>query len=134
MKVASYIVQMEPNSKHILVIDDDKDFLFLISKTMSKQGYHVYTASNGMKALAELSDHKIDLIISDVLMLDTPIMSLTCTLKNLYPKTPIILISGLPGGPLIKNTLTLGADEFIPKPINMKLLYSTIDKLSGMAA
>ncbi|PBQ31939.1 hypothetical protein CNR22_09200 [Sphingobacteriaceae bacterium] len=134
MKIAPYIHTMEPNSKNILVIDDDKDFLFLISKTMSKQGYHVYTASNGIKALDELSDHKIDLIISDVIMLDTPIMSLTCTLKNLYPKTPIILISGLPGGPLINNTLTLGADEFIPKPINMNLLYSTIDKLSGMAA
>jgi len=119
---------------NILVIDDDKDFLFLISKTMRKQGYHVFTAINGIKALDELSEHKIDLIISDVIMADTPIMSLTCTLKNLYPKTPIILVSGLPSGHLIKNTLTLGADEFIPKPINLEQLYSAIDKLGGMAA
>ena len=125
---------MKPNLMNILVIDDDKDFLFLISKTMSKHGYHVYTASNGLRALDEMNDHKIDLVISDVIMLDTPIMSLTCTLKNLYPKTPIILISGLLGGALINNTLTLGADEFIPKPLNMNLLYSTIEKLSDMAA
>jgi DNA-binding response OmpR family regulator len=120
---------MEPHFMNILLIDDDKDFLFLLSKSMSKRGYHVYTALNGIKALDELNDHNIDLIISDVIMADTPIMSLTCTLKHLYPKTPIILISGLPSGPLIDNTLTLGADEFIPKPINMSLLYSTISKL-----
>ena len=125
---------MDPHALHILLIDDDKDFLFLLGKNMSKQGFHVYTAQNGIKALDELSDHKIDLIISDVLMADTPIMSLTCTLKHLYPKTPIILVSGLPSGPLINNTLTLGADEFIPKPINLNLLYNTIDRLSGAAA
>lgn len=118
---------------NILLIDDDKDFLFLLSKTMSKQGYHVYTALNGLKALDELNHHPIDLIISDVIMADTPIMSLTCTLKNLYPKTPIILVSGLPSGPLINNTLTLGADEFIPKPINLSQLYSTINKLKDAA-
>jgi DNA-binding response OmpR family regulator len=125
---------MAPHSMNILLIDDDRDFLFLLSKSIGKHGYHVYTALNGMKALDELHDHKIDLIISDVLMSDTPIMSLTCTLKNLYPKTPIILISGLPEGPLISNSLTLGADEFIPKPINMNLLFNTIDKLGGAQA
>lgn len=124
---------MEPHSMNILLIDDDKDFLFLLSKTMRKHGYHVYTAQNGINALDELSEHEIDLIISDVLMADTPIMSLTCTLKNMYPKTPIILVSGLPSGPLINNTLTLGADEFIPKPINMDQLYTTIDRLSHAA-
>jgi DNA-binding response OmpR family regulator len=120
---------MEPHYTNILLIDDDKDFLFLLSKSMGKNGYHVYTAVNGIKALDELKAHNIDLIISDVIMVDTPIMSLTCTLKKLYPKTPIILVSGLPSGPLINSTLTLGADEFIPKPINMNLLYNTISKL-----
>jgi two-component system response regulator HydG len=120
---------MEPHLTTILLIDDDKDYLFLLSKSISKKGYHVYTALNGMKALHEMNDHKIDVVISDVIMSDTPIMSFTCTLKNLYPKTPLILMSGLPYGPLISNSLTLGADEFIPKPINMNALFSTIDKL-----
>mgnify|MGYP006191832829 CR=1 FL=1 len=71
----------------------------------------------------------VDLIITDVIMADTPIMSLTCTLRQLYPKVPIILISGLPAEPLIHNSLTLGANEFIPKPIHMGKLYSTIERL-----
>jgi DNA-binding NtrC family response regulator len=115
---------------NILIIDDEKDYLFLLSKSITRHGYKVFTAISGLKALDVLSENKIDLIISDVIMADTPIMSLTCTLKNLYPSIPIILISGLPAGPLIHNSLTLGASEFIPKPLNLNLLFNTIDKLT----
>jgi DNA-binding NtrC family response regulator len=114
---------------NILIIDDDREYLFLLGKTIGKQGYKVFTALNGLKALETLSENKIDLIISDVIMADTPIMSLTCTLKTMYPKVPIILISGLPAGPLIHNSLTLGANQFIPKPIDLVYLFSAIDKL-----
>jgi len=114
---------------NILLIDDDKDFLFLLSKSITREGHHVYTAQNGLSALDALHDHKIDVVISDVVMRDTPIMSLTCTLKNLYPETPIILVSGLPGGHLIDYSLKLGADEFLPKPLNVKELIRTASRL-----
>jgi two-component system response regulator HydG len=117
----------------ILLIDDDQDFLFLLSKRMSKQGYEVYTASNGVSALDELDLHRIDVVISDVVMRDTPIMSLTCLIKAKYPHTPLILISGLPHEPMINNSLNLGADEFIPKPINMPSLLKAVERLGGHA-
>jgi DNA-binding response OmpR family regulator len=125
---------MEPNLINILLIDDDDNFRQLLSEVLAAHGYHVYTAPNGLIALNELDQHKIDLIISDVLMEDTPIMSLTCTLKQLYPKTPIILVSCLSRGSIIDNTLALGADEFLPKPIDLDALYKTIDRLRNMAA
>ena len=125
---------MKPLLINILIIDDDENFRQLLSEIMAKHGYQFFTAANGLKALAELDQHKIDLVISDVMMEDTPIMSLTCTLKHLYPKTPIILVSGLPAGPIIDNTLTLGADDFLTKPIDLDLLYKTIDKLRRVAA
>lgn len=114
---------------NILLIDDDKNFLFLLSQVLRKQGYRVFSALNGIRALHLLHSHKVDLILSDVLMEDTPIMSLTCTLKASYPQTPLILLSGLTSGPLITNALNLGADEFLAKPVDLPLLYSTIEKL-----
>jgi two-component system response regulator AtoC len=126
----NHITQIVMN---LLVIDDDKEFLFLISNALKKHGYTVYTSSNGVNALDILGEKPVDLIISDVIMSDTPIMSLTCTLKNLYPKIPIILVSGLPAEPLIHNSLTLGASEFLPKPLNMGTLYSAIERLSHAA-
>lgn len=118
---------------NILVIDDDKDFLFLISRSIRKEGHHVHISTTGLEALQWMAEHPTDVVISDVVMRDTPIMSLTCALKNRYPKTPIILISGLPEGPLVSTTLTLGADEFVPKPINMPQLLTAINRYGAKA-
>jgi DNA-binding NtrC family response regulator len=115
----------------ILLIDDDKEFLSLLSQSMSKRDFTVHTALNGMAALTILSENKIDLIISDVIMFSTPIMSLTCTLKNLYPRIPLIIVSGFTSSALIENSIILGADKFIPKPININLLVTAINKLTA---
>lgn len=118
---------------NILVIDDDKEFLYLFKNLINKDDMNVQTATNGMLALEILNTNKIDLVITDAIMPDTPIMSFICTVKNSYPKTPLILISGLPTNPLINNSMILGADEFIPKPINLSLLISTINKFKKAA-
>jgi len=113
---------------NILVIDDDTEFLFLIKNLIHKGDTNVQTATNGMTALEILNNNRVDLVITDAIMPDTPIMSFICTIKKSYPKTPLILISGLPTNPLISNSMILGADEFIPKPINIKTLFSAIDR------
>jgi DNA-binding NtrC family response regulator len=118
-------------SMNILIIDDDADFLYILAHTVRKQGYTVFTALNGRKALDTLGENDIDLIISDVIMTDTPILSLTCTLKTLYPETPIVLISGIPNDHLASKSMSLGADTFLSKPVNMNLLFSTINQLSA---
>lgn len=113
---------------NILLIDDDPEFLFLLHELIARQGFTAYTATNGIKALEIMTEQSIDLVITDAIMPDTPIMSFICTLKNEYPNVPLILISGLPGNPLISNSMILGADEFIPKPINTSSLFTAINK------
>lgn len=119
---------MYHGTMNILVIDDDREFLYLFKNLINKDDMHVRTATNGMAALEILNSDKIDLVITDAIMPDTPIMSFICTIRNTFPKLPLILISGLPGNPLINNSMILGADEFIAKPINLSQLYSTINK------
>ncbi len=117
----------------ILIIDDDEEFLYLLKDLIRKNGFNVHTSTNGIKALEVMMQQKIDLVITDAIMPDTPIMSFICTLKTSYPNTPLILISGLPHNPLINNSLILGADEFIPKPINTSSLVKTINKYNKAA-
>ena len=118
---------------NILIIDDDTEFLFLLNELISDNGFNAHAARNGMQALQVIGEINIDLIITDAIMPDTPIMSLICTLKNIYPKIPLILISALPDNPLINNSLILGADEFIPKPIDGSYLLKTINKYANIA-
>ena len=113
---------------NILIIDDDQEFLYLLNGLITKYGFKVFTATNGIEALKQLTEKEIDLVITDAIMPDTPIMSFICTLKNDYPDIPLILISGLPSSPLISNSLILGADVFIPKPIDIHSLFETINK------
>lgn len=113
---------------NILVIDDDREFLYLFKDLISRDDCNVQTATNGLTALEIMDKNKIDLVITDAIMPDTPIMSFICTLKKEYPKTPLILMSGIPENPLINNSMILGADEFIPKPINLKTILSAINK------
>ncbi len=123
-----YLSTIEPELMNILLIDDDPEFLYLLNDLINNKGFTAYTASNGIKALELMTEHKIDLVITDAIMPDTPIMSFICTLKNDYPHVPLILISGLPSNPLINNSLILGADEFIPKPLDTSNLFSAINK------
>jgi DNA-binding NtrC family response regulator len=116
---------------NILVIDDDPDFLYILGNTLHGKGYTVFTALNGQKALDYMTENEIHLVISDVVMTDTPILSLTCTLKTMFPKVPIVLISGIPNDFLASKSISLGADSFIPKPLNMRDLYNTINRFSA---
>lgn len=90
---------LKPVLMNILVIDDDEQFLFVMSELLKKYGFDVKTALNGMSALQIISESDIELVISDTIMPDTPIMSFICTLKSSWPDLPVILISGLPGSP-----------------------------------
>lgn len=116
---------------NILVIDDDEQFLFVLGELLKKYGFNVSLARNGMEALETISEEDIHLIITDTIMPDTPIMSFICTLKNSYPELPVILISGLPTSPLINNSLILGADQFLPKPLDLNSLFTAINKFKA---
>ena len=114
----------------ILVIDDNRIMLQAIKAVLLEKGHQVYLASNGIQALNEMYSVQIDCIISDVVMPDTPIMSLICSLKKFYTKAiPVVLISSFPASQLVNNSLQLGADAFIPKPLDFQLLTNVIDRL-----
>ena len=55
--------------KNILVVDDEKDVLFMLEKRLTAEGYSVITATNGNDALALAKLHLPDLIILDIVML-----------------------------------------------------------------
>ena len=58
---------MKENKKIILVVDDEKDIVDLLSYNLTKNNYKVITASDGSEALLKVNS-KIDLIILDVMM------------------------------------------------------------------
>ena len=52
----------------ILLVDDEENYRELIAKVLTKAGYEVLQAADGLEALSTLEKSKIDLVISDILM------------------------------------------------------------------
>ena len=59
---------MGESKKKILVVDDDRDDLTMISMILEPEGYEVVTAQNGVEALEKVESEEPDLILLDVMM------------------------------------------------------------------
>lgn len=102
---------------NILVCDDDKEILEAIKIYLTNEGYQVFKAANGLKALEVLEEKEIHLVIMDIMM---PQMDgLRATLKIREDKNiPVIMLSAK-----VEDTdkiigLNMGADDYMTKPFN----------------
>lgn len=117
-----------PNSKTVFVIDDDPDILWVVTRIVSKDGYRVKSATNGLEALELIAQEGLpDLILLDMRM---PIMDgwdFTNKFFSQYGhKIPIIVVTA--AGSAEERADGVGADGWLAKPFEMESLRSTIRK------
>lgn len=75
----------------ILVVDDDAHILKLYKIELEDEGYNVVTASNGKDAMERFEAENPDLVTLDILMPDIDGISLLRRMKEMRPRTPIIM-------------------------------------------
>lgn len=102
--------------KNILVVDDEKEIAELIEIHLMSQDYNVTKAKNGLEALNFLNEKKYDLVLLDVMM---PKMDGKETLKKIREKynIPVIMVTAKTSEKDKVEGLTLGADDYVSKPI-----------------
>ena len=109
----------------ILLVDDEEGYRELISRVLTKAGYEVLQAADGLQALSLLEESKVDLVISDILMPALNGYALVARLRAKWPAMPVILTTGfLPAAKTMMN----GSVDFIPKPINAETLLDMIQR------
>lgn len=86
----------------ILIVDDETSIRSLLNEHFSKLEYHIITAENGEDALRKLEEHKVDIIISDIIM---PVMDGVELVKRVRIEHPIIRIIMMTGYVSIENLL-----------------------------
>ncbi len=114
----------------ILVVEDNKDLREYIVELVSKH-YSVQYAENGIQGLDVLNKQNIELVISDVMMPKMDGFKFCQTIKSQIETShiPVILLTALSS---IENTTTgleQGADAYISKPFDDKVLISQINNL-----
>jgi two-component system alkaline phosphatase synthesis response regulator PhoP len=124
-------MQVNNKSHTILLIDDEQDILEFLSYNLRKEGYKVYTASNGEEGIKIVQKISPSLILLDVMM---PILDgiETCQMirKDLNITQPIIafLTSRAEDYSQIAG-FEAGADDYITKPVRPRLLVSKVESL-----
>ena len=110
----------------ILVIDDEKDILEMVSKALKRNGYEVTTAWNIADAAKQIRYNKWDLIVSDVMIPYEGGFELVDSVKAISD-TPVILITGMSEDVL--NATVNKADVILHKPFTAKVLVDEVNRL-----
>ncbi len=101
----------------ILVIDDDVDMCLLLKRFLTKNGYEVTLAHNGKKALEELENAEPNLVLCDFRLEDIDGKELLIKIKEKYPRTPVIIVTGYSDIKVAVDVMKLGAYDYVTKPL-----------------
>ena len=118
-------------SHRILLVDDEVDILEFVRYNLVREGYEVYTAQNGAEALKVAAECHPHLILLDMMM---PVMdgAQTCRAIRANPElkdTMVVFLSALGEEEQQLAGFGVGADDYLTKPIKMKLLKSRVQAI-----
>ena len=120
---------MSAEDPAILVVDDNEDNRYTLTRRLRRQGYENITeVDNGRAALAALEADRFDLVLLDVMM---PEMDGYATLEHIKSNAatrdiPVIMISALDELDSVVRCIELGAEDYLPKPFNATLLRARV--------
>jgi DNA-binding NtrC family response regulator len=113
----------------ILAADDDIDLLTLLSKELTRAGYHVTAAYDGAEAVNRVQKKQFDLAILDIKMPKMNGLDVLKYIKKHYPVTKVIILTAFAD---ITNALEAkknGAEAFLDKPCDIDELLALMNRL-----
>jgi DNA-binding response OmpR family regulator len=109
----------------ILVVDDDKKIVELVTLYLKKDGYQVLAAYNGQQAIELARRRRPDLIVLDLMLPQTSGLDV-CRILRAESPVPIIMLTGRSTDDDKLHGLDLGADDYITKPFNPREVLARI--------
>lgn len=119
---------------NVLVVDDDYHMRLALKESLSKAGYSVSVAEDGMEAVEVVRKSPLDLMITDVKMPRVGGLELLSQVREMSPLLPVILITGYGTIQDAVRVIKEGAFDYIQKPFNTETLYSVVKRALGVNA
>lgn len=119
------------DKKRILVVDDERDLLEMVTLRLKAQGYEVITACDGEQGLDKARREKPDLIILDLMLPKIDGYKVCRMLKfdEKYKKIPIIMFTARAQDKDEKLGFEVGADAYLNKPFDPDFFLAKIEEL-----
>ncbi len=120
--------------KKILIIDDDFDMCTLLSRFLDKKGYQTEVAHNAAKGIAKFNEDHFDIVLCDFRLGDKDGKDVLLKIKELKPKTIVIIITGYSDIKTAVDVIKLGAFDYITKPLIPDEVINVIEKSMAVPA
>lgn len=114
-------------NRRILIVDDEEGIRAVLRDFFEGEGFNVFEAAAGADALEMTRRNRFDVILTDLIMPGPDGLELLEEIRNVYPETAVLILTGYPSSETIVKALDLGCDGYLSKPINLsELRYMTL--------
>lgn len=103
---------------NILVVDDEEIVRLSHLRLLAGEDRHIATVWNGVEALREMERDCFDLVLLDLRMPGMDGMSVLRMIKQRWPESEVVVITGYPSMETAKEAIRLGAYDYLAKPVN----------------
>lgn len=112
----------------VLVVDDDKAVIQVVTRGLTKAGIQVFAASTPDEGIELLSQHrgKIDACLLDILLSGASGLDVFKRVHSLDPKLPVLFITGSTSSDVAIEAMKLGAFDYITKPLDLPSLSERV--------
>lgn len=117
-----------PDTKSILLIDDEQAILLSTAAMLEDKGFIVYTASCGEEGVQTFHTRSPDMVMVDLNMPGMKGTEIIAQIRKVSPNTPLIVISGIGQIEAAVETFRIGAWDFLHKPVRLPTLLHTVEK------
>jgi two-component system, OmpR family, response regulator len=102
---------------NILVVDDEEIVRRAHQRTLTGAHCNVKLVLNGEEALREMEQHSFDVVLLDLRMPGMDGMSVLKAIKDRWPESEVIIITGYPSVETAKEAIRIGAYDYLAKPV-----------------
>ncbi len=119
---------LEKNQKiKLLLTDDETDLIRLMCLALRKFGYQVFGANSGMQALEILKEESVHILITDLRMPEMSGFELMKQVRDLYPNTQVIVLTGHGDMDEVIQAMRHGAVDYLQKPVEVRAMQFAIE-------
>ncbi len=113
----------------IMVVEDDEKLNYIVSARLEQQGYQVKRCKNPIEAFDVMENHKVDMIISDIMMPEMDGFAFAKEVRAFDKQIPILYMTAKDDIASKKKGFDLGIDDYMVKPIDLSELSMRIEAL-----
>jgi DNA-binding response OmpR family regulator len=118
-----------PDAQKILIVDDEDTLRTLVRAELEERGFYVDEAADGDEALEKMKDTRYTLIILDIKMPGTDGLEVLRIIREQNLADKVIMLTGVNELKIARDTLQLGANDFLTKPYEFKTLLACMERV-----